>query len=53
MRMEATTQESRLRKSLLATIMLTIPMSASGQYSGQKSEGLPPSRKLPRRMMRK
>jgi hypothetical protein len=33
--MEITDQESRLRESLLATIMLTIPMSASGQYCGQ------------------
>jgi hypothetical protein len=33
--------------------MLTTPMTASGQYCGQKSEMPAPSRKLPRRMIRK
>src|ERR1035437_144098 len=33
--------------------MLTTPMTASGQYCGQKSEKSAPSMKLPRRMIRK
>jgi len=45
--------ERRRRNSLPATIILTTPMVTRGQYCGQKSEAPAPSKKLPRRMIRK